>query len=208
MNRRAILLILLVVGAIAGILAVIFFIIRPFEGSGPAQPSPLPEPSRPTFDPSQPPVTPSAPTGTTPSTSDPVERERQAQEALKRQALDYAGRQGSYSSVDGFIAIRQVYTLSTPTLQQFLESKRQELVRQYPGFGPSWSKGTRPLSAKITSGTPVLSSPQVVVEVQAQTTTNETDGTETVAYERIIITYTSINGSWIAERVDIAPLEL
>lgn len=206
MNRRAILLILLVVGAIAGILAVIFLIIRPFEGVTPEQPPPLPGQTRPEFNPEQAVPTVPSPTGTPPSTTDPAEQERQAQEALKRQAMDYAGRQGSYSSVDGFASIRQVYTLSTTSLQQYLESQRQALAVQYPAFGPSWSKVTRPLSARIISGVPVLASAEVVVEVQAQTIVHDTNGAETVAYERITITYTGSAGARVADRIEIVPL--
>jgi hypothetical protein len=202
-------LILLIVGAVLALIAVVFFFLRPFGDGTPAtQPTPPPSgvPQTP-FNPAAPPTF-ESPTGVAPDINDPAEQERQAQEALKRQAMSYAGRVGSHSSVDGFISIRQVYTESTEPLRERLESERQSLVATYPSFGPNYGKTTRSLSAFIASSEPIFTGTFALVEVQAQVVTNDTNGTETITYEKIAITFTRSNGEWLAAEIERESIQL
>lgn len=207
MNKRTY-LILLVIGAIVAVGLVIFYFLWPRDTQTPVtQPPPVDRAPAQPFDPSRPPTLEPS-TEPAPDINDPAERERQAQEALKRQALDFASRQGSYSSVDEFAAIRQVYTQSTQELADFLEGERQTLIARYPAFGPSYGRTTRSLSAKILTGIPVLESGTAEVEVQAQVVTNSASGGETIGYERIVVSYTKSGNTWVASRVEASPLEL
>jgi len=209
MNKR-IYLILLIVGSALAIALVIFYFLWPFGSGGPKapQPQPLPSeiPSQP-FDPSRPPTLDTSDVPT-PDINDPAERERQAQEALKRQGLDFSARQGSYSSADEFIAIRQIYPQSTSNLVAFLEDKRQSLIDKHPFYGASYGRTTRSLSAKILSGTPIVESKSAVVEVQTQVVTNDSNGSESISYERVTISYTKSGSTWLAERVETTPMDL
>ena len=187
-----------------------FFIVRPFDGGDQdvIQPEPPPTeiPDRP-FDPTTPPVLEPS-TGPTPDVNSPEERERQAQEALKRQAMSFAGRSGSYSSVDSFASMRQVYSESTERLRDFLETQRQDLISRYPSFGSSYGRTVRSLSADVVSGVPVLSNDTVVLEVQTQVTINATDGQESIIYEMVTVTFVKSGEEWVADDVRVAPLDL
>jgi len=208
MNNKRVFLITLIVVAVLAVLGVIYFFFWPFDfGTQPErQPPPQETPVQP-FDPSRAPVR-EQPEGPAPDINDPAEQERQAQEALKRQALDFSARAITYSSVNQFESIRQVYPDSTNELVEFLENQRQELASRYPAFGPAYGRTTRSLSANITDGTPVLENETVTVAVQAQVIINGTDGSETISYERITITFNRVGESWFADRIETQPLDL
>lgn len=206
--QKRVYLILLIVGAVVGIILVVVFLIKPFSGTPSTQPAPLDRGAveRP-FNPAEPPTFQSA-TGPAPDVNSPEEQERQAQEALKRQAMSYAGRQGSYSSIDGFESMRQVYPESTKTLADFLEAERQKLIAAHPSYGPSYGRTTRSLSANIVSSEPILTGTKAVLEVQAQVLTNEADGTEHLTYEKITVSFEKSNGEWVANDIRRDPLQL
>ncbi len=201
------LLILLIVGAIAAVLAVIIFILKPFGDLPGQQPPPLPERVERTFEPSDAVPKPPAPSPA-PDVNDPAERERQAQEAMKRQGMDFAGRVGSYSSVDNFAALRDVYALVTDEYRAKLEVMRADLIKQYPSFGTSWGRTYRPLTTKILSGTPVLSSSRVVVEVQGQLIIERAGENPVVSNVKSTITFVKQGTNWIVSDVTEATLEL
>lgn len=197
---------LLILGAVIGITAVVIFILKPFGKFSGEQPPPLPE-SRP-FQPTDLAPKPIQPTEIPPDTSDPVERERQAQEAIKRAAFEVSARAGTYSSVDGFAALRDVSNFVDADTQTKLAAQQKELARQYPTFGPSWGRSFRPLSSSITSGTPVLSSSRVVVEVQGQIIEERTNENPNVRNGKTTITFVKQGSGWVVSDIKEGELKL
>jgi len=205
MQKRYLFLILLV-AAILGIGAVLWFVLRPVLPSIPGltqQPAPLPAevPFNPSNSAPQVPTT----TGTPTDQNSPQERERQAEEAVKRQASDFAARQGTYSNADNFESLRAITATVTPELRTKLEARLAQLRKDHPEFGTSWSQTIRPLSVSLdTFSIPVLNRADAKVYVQAQQVTNP--GTvETTATVTITVLFVKQGDKWIPSDVSLQP---
>ena len=143
-----------------------------------------------------------------PEPGSPEDRERQAQEALKRFSIDAVARSGSYSNVDGFASLQQAALDATVARQAELTSLRQSLTAAHPPLGPSWGLTTKALSARIVSGTPLLSSSLAVVVVQAQKTQTESGKDPVVSFVEVRLALDKVGQSWkIASQTESA-LEL
>lgn len=208
MNKRFLFIFVALAGAIA-IGLVLWFVLRPVLPSFPGseQPPALPPRMETPFDPSRSvPTPPTQPTVKTDPTS-PEERERQAQEALKRQALDFSARQGTYSNADDFDSLRELFPLVTDALRTKLEARREELRRDHPAFGPSWSQSMRTLSAELdVKSIPVLSKTTATVYVQAQQTTEDQRTGKTSSLVRLTLTLTKTGDAWIPSDITLEPL--
>lgn len=206
MNRNRILFIVLVVAAAIGLGLVFWYVLRPVLPGTPAtkteQPPALP-PSVP-FDPSKTAPQPPQPTGEPVDTTSPEERERQAQEALKRQAMDYASRQGTYSNADDYRALVDAQANVTVELATKLEDQRTLLRRSHPAFGPSYSQTIRSLSASIdATSVPLLNRSSATVRVQAQQITEEQGKARGVATVVVIVSFVKQGDNWIPSDVTL-----
>lgn len=196
--RNRILLILLVIAGLAGVIAVVWFILRPAlpGGLAPQPPSTGQNQADRPFNP-----TPSLPQPTTSTgnvdTNSPAERERQAQEALKRSALDMAARLNTYSNADGFDALRVMQASVDAPMAAKLEATRLTLRRDHPSFGNSWGQTVQALSAEINSPPPILTATQASVTVQAQTTVEDAGKANLVTQNRIDLTFKRNGNSWL-----------
>ncbi|MEK7473926.1 MAG: hypothetical protein AAB668_04385 [Patescibacteria group bacterium] len=208
MNKRYIFVILVVVG-IAAVALVLWFILRPALPfvRKPGQPPTLPPRVETPFDPSN--AVPQPPTGTT-GTVDPTspeERERQAQAALNRRAMDFGARQGTYSNADGFDSLRELYVTVTPELQVKLEARRTQLLRDHPTFGTSWSQTMRTLSSSIENGSlPLGNRTDAAVVIQAQQITDDARTGQTSVLVALRISFVKQNDTWIPSDVTLQPL--
>lgn len=210
MNKRYLFIILLITGTV-GIGLVLWFVLRPVLPPLPGmktQPPALPTQVETPFDPSravpQPPGSPDVPVDPT----SPEERERQAQAALNRQALDFAGRQGTYSNTDAFESLRSLFAVVTPELRAKLEARREQLLREYPSFGASWAQTTRTLSSDIDRASLPLgerTSASVLVQAQQIIEDSRVRG-QTTTMVRIRITFVRQNGAWIPSDVETLSL--
>ena len=142
-----------------------------------------------------------------PIPSSPEEKERQAQEALKRQALSFAARQGTYSSVDGFVAMQAVYLEASTGVREQLEKARVALVAEHPSFGPVWGQTMHTLSARITSPLPLIGKSSAQVTVQAQQTIERGDAANEVSYKQIVLDFNQAGETWIVSRVVVQPFQ-
>jgi hypothetical protein len=208
MNKRFLFIILLVVGVV-GVALVLWFILRPalpFVRT-PEQPPTLPPRAETPFDPSN--AVPQPPTGTT-GTVDPTspeERERQAQAALNRQALDFAARQGTYSNSDGFDSLRELYASVTPELQTEFEERRTDLLRDHPTFGTGWSQTMRALSSNIDNASlPLGERTSADVFVQAQQVNEDAQTGRTTSLVMLRISFVKQDNAWLPSDVLIEPL--
>jgi len=205
LSRRSIAALLILVVVI--FLALLVWVVRPlFTAKTPVvQPSALPGEIQPAPSPAAP-VTPVTPAAPTPSPYTPSggltdqEQERQAEEALKRQALAFAARVGSYSSVDGFATLHEVYDQALPAVQNFLNQTTADLAKQHPATGASWGQTTTALAPQITGGLPLNSSQTAEVTVETRVTI-ETNGQSTANFQKTVLTYTKTDGTWLVSRV-------
>jgi hypothetical protein len=198
MQKRTIAILLVVVGA-ALILAVLGWL---FLGKKSIKQPPAPQPS-PTIR-TSPPVAQPMPTSGAPVVS---QSEQQLQDQLKRQASDFAARMGSYSSLDEFAGIKNVYVNATPAVQTFLESERQTLTRLHPIIGPSFGQTARALTSRITSPLPIEKQTRVQLTVQVQHTIE--DGSKIdVEYAEVQITLERQDAAWIVSRVSSESITL
>lgn len=207
MNKKYLFVLLAVVG-IVGIGLVIWFVLKPVLPSIPGfnqQPSPLPPRTETPFDPTKAvPPTPNPTVKADPTSTE--EKERQAVEALKRQALDFSARQGTYSNADDFDSLRELFPLVTTDLRAKLESRREQLRRDHPAFGPAWSQTIRALSADLDpKSAPILNKNMAVVYVQAQQVT-EDRSVQTSALVLLTVTFTKQGQVWIPSDVTLDPL--
>jgi hypothetical protein len=124
---------------------------------------------------------------------------------LKQQASDFSARAGSYSSVDGFASIRDVYVGVTASVQTYLEVQRKQLIQAHPAYGPSWGQTTRSLASRITSPLPVLGKDTAEVTVQVQVTVEAAGASPQVSYQEIILSYQKIGGAWIVSHISSQP---
>lgn len=143
----------------------------------------------------------------TPSPTDPAERERQAQDALNRQASTFAASVGSYSNADGFASIKNLYTQVTSDVKTFLETQRAQLLKNHPTFSSSWGQTTRALSSKITSPLPILSKNSVDVRVQSQQTIESIGASPIVSYMEADITFQKSGDAWIVSQIAWKPFQ-
>jgi hypothetical protein len=208
MNKRFLFIILLVVGVV-GVALVLWFILRPalpFVRT-PEQPPTLPPRAETPFDPSNSVLQlPTGTTGTVDPTS-PEERERQAQAALNRQALDFAARQGTYSNADGFDSLRALYASVTPELQTEFEERRADLLRDHPTFGTGWSQTMRALSSNIDNASlPLGERTSADVFVQAQQVNEDAQTGRTTSLVMLRISFVKQDNAWLPSDVLIEPL--
>jgi hypothetical protein len=199
MNKR-LLAIVLVLFAIATVILAFVWVVLPLFRPSTEQPPPLPSPAGPVTPPT--PAFPTQPPEPPPDPNSPAEKERQAQEALKRRAVDFASRVASYSSVDDFAGIRDVFGDATAEVQSFLEAERKKLVEAHPSFGPSWGQTTRSVASRIEEGIPVLNGTRAVVVVQTQKTIERSDGPSETRYEEAVLSFQKVNGEWLVNRIE------
>ncbi len=204
MNKRILFGLLLAV-AILALGAVFWFVLKPVLPGFPSQQPPALPVSVP-FNPANSAPKPPAPTGVQVDANSPEERERQAEEALKRQAIDYAARQGSYSNADDYQAIRDAEAGVTAELIVKLEARRTQLRKDHPAFGPAYSQTIRSLSADLdASSIPVLSRSSAKVAVQAQQITDEEGKPRVVATVMLTLSFVKSGDSWIPSDVSLQP---
>lgn len=207
MSKRLIAVILIIVGILA-IAGVLYWTFRPTPnqpGYMPPAPSneqlvpgeplpPLPGPA------ATPPTQPSAP---------PVSSaEEQEQQLLLNRASAFVGRQGSYTNLDGFIALRDVYLDVSPTVRAFYQAEMERLAKEHPVTAGTWVQTVRALSSKITSETPIIGKNQVVVSVQAQQVIEAGLTPAALTYVEFTVTFTREQGIWKVARIESKPLEL
>ncbi len=212
MSKRTLAL-LLIIGGIVAILAVLLWLFYPAKRApgSPLQPSgTVPvgvlKGKSPNGSPS-----PSRAGGTTPpapAVMTSAERERQAQEALKQQAMVFAAREGSYSNADEFISIRAVYVDVTAGMQTFLEAERQQLIKAHPARGASWGQTSHALSARLSSNPPLLGKDSAEVTVQIQQTITADNNSPTVSYQEIILSFQKVGDRWLVTHLTSHPLAL
>ena len=162
--------------------------------------TPVQQPTQNTVTPSQP-FNPStsvpvfvAPTGTPPNPDSAEEKERQAQEKVRRIASSYASRLGTFSADDGFEAIRDVQAIATPTFQQRLETLREEMLKTH-AIGSHWSQEVRAVTNAIEpSSLPMLGKSKAVINVQAQRTIGATQD-----YLNIQVTLVAQGDNWLVD---------
>ena len=194
MNKRLLAIALIILGII-GIFAVIWFFLFRSPATTPVQ-----QPTQNTVTPSQP-FNPStsvpvfvAPTGTPPNPDSAEEKERQAQEKVRRIASSYASRLGTFSADDGFEAIRDVQAIATPTFQQRLETLREEMLKTH-AIGSHWSQEVRAVTNAIEpSSLPMLGKSKAVINVQAQRTIGATQD-----YLNIQVTLVAQGDNWLVD---------
>lgn len=194
MNKRLLLIILIVVGILALIGVIWFFLIKKPTPTTPNTQQPTQNnvtPSRP-FDPSTSVPTFEQPTGTPPDPNSAEEKERQAQEKLRRIASAYGARLSTFSADDGFEAIRDAQTIATSEFQPRLENLRAQMTKEHP-VGSHWSQEARAITTNIEpSSLPVFGKTTATVNVQMQRTVNST-----LDYLNIAITLTEQGGQWL-----------
>jgi len=205
--RNRILLALLVISAILGVIAVIWFVLRPVlpGGLAPQPPGTTQNPSDKPFNPT--PTLPQPATSTGVDSNSPAERERQAQEALKRTALDMAARLNTYSNADGFDALRALQASVDPTMAVKMEAIRLTLRRDQPSFGTPWGQSVQALSSTLNSPPPILTASQASVTVQVQSTVEDNAKADVVTQNRIDLTFKRNGNAWLVSDMVIRPGE-
>lgn len=209
MNNKRFLFIFVALAGAVGIGLVLWFVLKPVLPSFPSseQPPALPTRVETSFDPSKAvPTPPTTPTVKTDPTS-PEEKERQAQEALKRQAMDFAARQGTYSNADDFDSLRELFPTVTAELKIKLEARREQLRKEHPAFGLSWSQTLRTLSAELDGrSVPVLSKTAATVYVQAQQITETVREGKQTSFVRLTVSFTKQGDVWVPSDITLEPL--
>lgn len=134
--------------------------------------------------------------------------ERRIEDLLRRQAIDFTARAGTYANADEFAGLKQVYVDATPELQAYLEAQRLQLVKDHPVRGvAAWGQTARALSSKITSALPVRGASSVDVVVQLQVIAGP-DGQTQKSYKQATLSYKLVNGIWVANRIVWADLKI
>ena len=203
MSKRAIAIFLLVLAAITLIGLLIWFYLS-FRASTPlAQQPPQPQSTQQPATGTSPVIPVVVPPTVPVDVNSPAEKERQAQEALKRQAMDFTARVASYSSVDSFVGMKVVYTEVTPEVQAFLETTRKQLVTDHPIFGASWGQTTKSLNAKITSALPIIGKETAEVTLQVQQTIESPTQPKAnrTFYQEAVLGLKRQGAGWIVTRV-------
>ncbi|HEU0050557.1 MAG TPA: hypothetical protein VFQ60_00685 [Patescibacteria group bacterium] len=196
MQRRT-LAILLITGAILAILIVLFWL---FGGKKLVQqPPPIVPSGGPQIIPSQ-----GTSTKTGPAPSPTALREAELENLVKRRAMLFSARVGSYSNADGFLAIQRAEIDAVTSVQAFLEGQRKQLATAHPAQGTYFGVTTRAVVAKITDGLPVLSHRSVTVAVQVQKTQNNGDE-QSIQYEEAAVSLIQNGSVWLVSRIEWKP---
>ncbi len=188
MNSKRLLFILLLIVALVGAAATVYFLFwKPTREALPPEPAPvtgsLPTGIDTTVAPSQAvPTTPVAP----PAADSPSELERKAREALFRRSRDLTSRLATASNADGFAALTQVYDDVTPEVRAFLEGERARLNREHPVPGPTYAQTVRALAARLTQDTEVRTANEVEVTVDVQQYTEQGEANATVLRQALL----------------------
>lgn len=203
-TKRIAFLLLLVVG-ILGIIATVYFLfLRP----GDAPVAPVVDQTRGGALPANAPI-PAIPVATStapaPSPDSAAEQERKAREALFRRAREIAARSATYSSVDRFDAISQVFIDVSPELRTTLAAEQNRLIQEV-GTG-SRRQTTRALSARLTQDVLVRSASTVQVEVDTQQVTQD-GGTSATRLRRATMQLQKQGDTWIATSLTWGDLPL
>lgn len=203
--RNRILLILLVLAGLAGITAVIWFIVRPALPASVVTTQPAAVvPTKPEVPFQEVPALPTLATSTKAvDVTSPEEKERQAKEALKREALSMAARLNTYSNADSFDALRVLQVGVDPAMAAKLEAQRSALKESHPSFGNSWGQMMQAMSAVIHSPAAILSAEQALVSVQVQTTVEDGAKSPVVSQNRVDLTFKHNGNSWLVSDMAI-----
>lgn len=126
------------------------------------------------------------------------EQERKAREALFRRARDLVSRAGTYSSVDQFAALQQVYIDAGPEAKAFLQSERERLIAERASG--SFVQTTRSLAARLAEEIPVRTATDAQVIVEAQQLVQQDTQSSTVL-KRAVVTLQKSGGTWIMTRL-------
>ncbi len=197
---------LLALGVIGLLVAVWWFVWPWVRESGKArQPAPVVSTGPTTGSPVTPGISSSAKQA--PDANSPEEKERQAQERLKQQASEFVVMVGTFSQADEFDALREAGLQTTKDLHGFLSKQRATLMAAHSRFGPSWGQTTRAISARLISGTPLLSSSSAEVMVQAQREVGSINGDRKTSYEEVTVTFQKSGALWVASRLESKPYE-
>ena len=203
MSRRSLAWSLIVLAVIACLAAFVWFAV-PFLSSkkSSTQPSPLPKTGQPTTG------RPSNGIGTASSSRAGTElsaNKRQAQDRLKQQAADFTSRIGSYSSVNGFDALREASLSTNADVRAVLMKQRSDLTLTHPTFGPSWGQTTRAIAVRIVNGFTVLNATNAEVVVQSQHSIESADGFAKPTYDELHITFAKDHGIWTVTHLETTP---
>ncbi|MEI7512375.1 MAG: hypothetical protein WCK01_02860 [Candidatus Uhrbacteria bacterium] len=206
MQRRNIFIVLFI-AALLGIGAVVWFILKPVLPSLPTNTTKQPPalPAEIPFDPTKSGLKAATTTAVSIDLNSPQEKERQAEEAIKRLANDFAARQGTYSSSDNFESLRAITASVTPTLKTKLDSRLAQLRADHPAFGDSWTQSIRVLSTELDNASiPLIGRADAKVTIQAQqvTTVKTVDQAATVV---LTVLFVKQGDKWIPSDVSLQP---
>lgn len=137
----------------------------------------------------------------------PEERERQAEEAAKRFALQFSARALTFSSLDQFRSLATIYPDATKEVQSYLEKQRQDLAAKYPQTDRTWGMTTNALAARLTTGGGVIGQTKIGVTVQAQQTREAAGVKQTPTYVEIVLELTRNGYAWNVSRITTQPFE-
>lgn len=133
--------------------------------------------------------------------------ERNLQDLLRRKALDFTARVGTYSNADEFGGIKQVYVDATPELRTYLETQRTQLAKDHPLRGPMWGQTARALSVRFLTLPPLAGKTSVDLVVQVQLVAGPDEQTAKT-YREAKISYTLTNNAWMASRIVWSDLQI
>ncbi len=206
MQRRTSIVLLLVAGIIA-ILAVLWWALSPLlKKPAEEQPPTLPDRALP--------VAPSGPskipTANKPAVDAPVSettlKEDQLQNAIKRKAMVFAGRLGTYSSVDGFAALRDAQVDATVAMRAKLTAQQTALQSEHPPYGTSWGVTTLALSAAIAE-TPITGKSSVTVRVQTQQSVYRGGTLQNSSYQQADLLLVKEGDEWRVSELTWKPVQ-
>lgn len=204
MQRRTSIVLLLLAGIIA-IIAVLWWALAPvLKKSADQQPPALPDKAAPVA-----PVTPSKiPTAAKPATtlSGAALQEDQLQNALKRKAMVFAGRFGTYSSVDGFAALRDAQVDATTDLRKALVTQQAALQKDHPPYGNSWGITTLALSAAVVDA-PVAGKTSVSLTVQTQQNVYVAGAVQSTSYQEADMKLVKDGQDWRVSELTWKPVQ-
>lgn len=210
MSRRTIAILLIAFGVLS-ILGIGLWLWWPYR-KGPA-----PKPAAPIAQ--QPPgYTTNEPTTTSPLVNTPIPAprynpdktnidEKRLQEQLRHQATEFVARAGTYASSDEFAGIKQVYVSATPELRTYLETQRQQLLKDHPLRAKAWGQTVYALSSRFLTSLPLGKAQTVEILVQAQVQAGA-DGEMEKSYKQATVTYSLVNGTWMASRIVWSDLQI
>ena len=199
MQRRNIAVLLLIAGTLA-VAGIVWWML--LLGAKPAGPASVVLPAQPAAQPGAPA---SKIIKSAPAAKAVDQKELQAQEALKHQALSFVARAGSYSNSDGFASLKEVYTDASAAVQSFLESLRKDLIAAHPVSAGFWSQTTRALASRMAVQDPVLSATTTQVIVQDQVTVGSASNQDAIRYEEATVLFLKQGNQWIVTHIATKP---